>query len=212
MTGGSHTRYRTQVGHSKFPIIHCLQFRLDEVALEVAILERHVRRAEVRVLKRGTRRIREALPGDQGLLAADGRREAELVVDRPDAVVLNERARAGERGRGRRREAAVSGGGRPEDRRLVLARVVDPNDDALPVVAVAEAVRGLVLRDGRYDVVRTERVTRLTLGMYHAYMIAYASLYDSARAYTWPVLDEHPPFVEPVGARPPLRGIVFQPV
>lgn len=36
------------------------------------------------------------------------------------------------------------------------------------------------------------------------YMIAKYSSYTEARAYTWPVLEEHPPFESPVGLSPPL--------
>lgn len=35
-------------------------------------------------------------------------------------------------------------------------------------------------------------------------MIAKYSSYTEARAYTWPVLEEQPPFESPVGASPPL--------
>lgn len=35
-------------------------------------------------------------------------------------------------------------------------------------------------------------------------MIAKYSSYVEARAYTWPVLEEHPPFESPVGLSPPL--------
>lgn len=38
-------------------------------------------------------------------------------------------------------------------------------------------------------------------------MIAKYSSYTEARAYTWPVLEEQPPFESPVGASPPLQKL-----
>lgn len=52
-----------------------------------------------------------------------------------------------------------------------------------------------------------------SFGTHQLYMIAKYSSYTEARAYTWPVLEEHPPFESPVGLSPPLArtmSIIFR--
>lgn len=114
-----------------------LQRSLGQVVLKVRILERHIRVSEIRILQRRPRRVRQAIVRDQRLLASDCAREAELVIDRPHAVVPDQRACAAEIGARRGAEVAVGrggdaekGGGRGFPR--------EPDDDAFPVVPVAE--------------------------------------------------------------------------
>ena len=118
-----------------------------KVAHEVGIAEGHIRIAKVGVLEGDARRLRHALPGDQGLLPAAAVGGAELVIHGPDAEVANLGAGAIQRQVLRDgRPLPVARGRQAQDLGVAAGvGVVDPDHDALPVVAVAETRGGGVL-------------------------------------------------------------------
>ena len=71
-----------------------LQLCFLQIALERRVLERHDRVSEISRLERVPRSVRQALVRNQGLLAALCGRERQLVVEREEADVFNQRARA----------------------------------------------------------------------------------------------------------------------
>lgn len=139
---------------------------LFEVVLEAAILERHARGTKVGVLQRRAGRLGQHVPVDHGVVLAGAGLELQLVVGREVGEVLDHRAVAlalrvvrllvvAVAGRGGADEGGGSVGWEGRQLRLGMGRarrltwVVDPDDDVLPVVAVAAgdvAVVGLVLR------------------------------------------------------------------
>ena len=139
------TEHTGQICETSFPAPFRLKHRLLQVVPEIRVLERHIRAPKVGRLQRVPRSSREALVRDQRLRAADGRREPELVVHGGDAAVLDERARPAQVGRRRGGEPAVRGRGNAQDPRVGLVGVVDPDDNAFPVVPVPKPGGGRVL-------------------------------------------------------------------
>lgn len=118
---------------------------LPQILLKIPVPERHIRRPKIRRLQRIPRRLGQALPRHQRLLPALHVRETHLVVDGEDVVVLDQRPAFGaQRRAGAGLEAAVAGRGDAEERGRRGGRRVEPDDDALPVVAVAEPGAGRV--------------------------------------------------------------------
>lgn len=114
------------------------QRSLAQVVLEVPILEGHIRITEVRVLQCILRSLRQALPGNQRLVAALRAREAHLVVYREDVVVPDQGSGSAEARARVSFVLAVAGGSNTEN--LCRGRCfAQPDDDAFPIVAVAEA-------------------------------------------------------------------------
>lgn len=125
--------------------------RTLQIVLEICVLEWHVGRSEIRVLQCSPRHSWHRLPCHQWLLSSNSIRQSALVVHRPAVIILDQRRRSGLFERvfiGRAVPSAVGRWTYGED---VIGRsrgrVGDPDDNALPVVAVAQILRGVVLRE-----------------------------------------------------------------
>lgn len=119
----------------------------SQVRSKISVLKRHIRAPKVRRLQRALRRRRKTLPRDQRLRPARRAGGVQSVVQGEDAQVLDERARPGqgEAAAGAADPVAVLRGAHGDDvGRGGRRGAGQPHDGALPVVAVAEAVRGLV--------------------------------------------------------------------
>lgn len=139
--------YRWWQGITILPdILRQVERSSRQVRIESRVLERHARVAKVRISQRVERRAGQALPRDQRLRPALLVGVGQGVVDGPGARVPDQRPRA------RQREPVGRAGPRAVLRRAHGDDVVgrrrrrapEPDDGALPVVAVPGAVRGRV--------------------------------------------------------------------
>ena len=120
---------------SRCPITHleCLV----QVRNEVAVLERHVCTSEVGVLEGLLSCSRHAVPVADPVGASLGVGELKLMVGREAGKVFNLHVVASSVGVGGPLVGAMTGCSGAEDARVRICRVVEPDNDALPIVTVS---------------------------------------------------------------------------